>query len=509
MSAGIDYSPWTELLAAIVTPDGKVDYEVLTPRRDLLTRFVASLEAVSPDSAPDRFPTDEDALAYWINAYNAFVLHAVIEEYPIRSVWKAKDGQFFERLRHVAGGRAVSLNDIEHRILRGRFREPRIHFAINCASNGCPPMRPRAYESAGLRETLEAATRQFLASEWNCRVDAAEAKIYVSRIFRMYAEDFAGDADSTVEYRRGVLRFVAEHTGLPLPTLETFELVYNTYDWGLNDSHRDPRLRPITFHESVEAFHEADPGLRELYLYDGNFCNRDCSWCTVFGSPKGWHVDYAAPLLDAVLTHVAADGNIKFYGGEPTLHADGLIEAMRYLRARGFRGLFSIFSNGVKARTLLRLLESDPRTEAVLNYSIYLGRDAEPLPEASRAALEEWARAHPMRMFSGYKVLYRVGAGVNQAFDRDRESDYHALSGCVLCFPVLKSTGEFHACPFAIESNAPHYRLGTLETPPAEVYANYRRFRVWATSVLDPAARARGITSCEMCQRHVAELPTY
>jgi hypothetical protein len=154
------------------------------------------------------------------------------------------------------------------------------------------------------------------------------------------------------------------------------------------------------------------------------------------------------------------------------------------------------------------MLESDPRTEAVLNYSIYLGRDAEPLPEASRTALEEWARAHPMRMFSGYKVLYRVGAGVDQAFDRDRESDYHALSGCVLCFPVLKSTGEFHACPFAIESNAPHYRLGTLETPPAEVFANYRRFRVWATSVLDPAARARGITSCEMCQRHVAELPT-
>jgi hypothetical protein len=114
-----------------------------------------------------------------------------------------------------------------------------------------------------------------------------------------------------------------------------------------------------------------------------------------------------------------------------------------------------------------------------------------------------------MRMFSGYKVLYRVGAGVDQAFDRDRESDYHALSGCVLCFPVLRSTGEFHACPFAIESNAPHYRLGTLETPPAEVFANYRRFRVWATSVLDPAARDRGITSCEMCQRHVTELPTY
>ena len=112
----------------------------------------------------------------------------------------------------------------------------------------------------------------------------------------MYAEDFAGEADSTAEYRRGVLRFVAEHTGLALSSRSpTYEVVYNIYDWGLNDSHRDPRLRPIRFHESVETFHEADPGLRELYLYDGNFCNRDCSWCTVFGSPKGWHVDYGAP----------------------------------------------------------------------------------------------------------------------------------------------------------------------------------------------------------------------
>src|SRR4029450_10414881 len=101
-----------------------------------------------------RSPTGDPALAYWINAYNAFVLAAVIEEYPIRSVWKVRNGQFFERARHVAGGRLVSLNEIEHHILRERYREPRIHFAINCASNGCPPMRPRGYEPVpGRRST--------------------------------------------------------------------------------------------------------------------------------------------------------------------------------------------------------------------------------------------------------------------------------------------------------------------------------------------------------------------
>ena len=309
-----------------------------------------------------------------------------MEEYPIRSVWKVKDGQFFDRRRHDAGGRVVSLNDIEHRILRARFAEPRIHFAINCASNGCPPMRPQAYEADGIRDTLDAATRQFLASEWNCRVDAGSKRIYVSRLFRMYAEDFAGDVDSTEAYRQGVLAFVAEHTGLSLAELGEYEVVYNVYDWGLNDAHRAPNLRPITFHESVETFHERDAELRELYLYDGNFCNRACSWCTVFGSPEGWHQAYSERVLDSAAAAVAPDGNIKFYGGEPTLHVEGLIEAMRHVRGRGFRGLFTIFSNGVRARALIRVLDSDPRTEAVLNYSIYLGRDAEPLPERAQGS---------------------------------------------------------------------------------------------------------------------------
>src|SRR5262245_13380748 len=309
-----DYTSWSSLLSQVVTPDGKVDYQALAERRPVLDAFVGQLATASPDSEPERFPTEEHALAYWINAYNAFVLHAVIEEYPIRSVWKVRDGQSFERARHDAGGARLGLHDIEHRILRGRFAEPRIHFAINCASNGCPPMRPEAYEPDGIRDTLQSATRQFLASEWNCRVDAARKRIYVSRLFRMYAEDFAGDVDTTEEYRRGVLAFVAEHTGRPVDDLAEYEVVYNIYDWGLNDAHRAPNLRPITFHESVETFHEGDRELRELYLYDGNYCNRACHWCTVFGSPEGWRREYTAAVLDAAAGAIAADGNVKFYG---------------------------------------------------------------------------------------------------------------------------------------------------------------------------------------------------
>jgi hypothetical protein len=510
MTTGVtfDWDPWTALLAEVVTADGKVDYTSLDARRERLEAVVRQLAAVSPMSHPDRFPRDEDRLAYWLNAYNVFTLHAIIAEYPISSVWKTRDGQFFQRRRHSAGRTAVSLDDIEHEILRGEFAEPRIHFAINCGSNGCPALRPAAYVGDALRDTLRTATRQFLDNEWNCRIDHGARRIFVSRIFKMYAQDFAGAHGSTRDYRLGVLRFVAQHRDLPFEAIAEYEVVYNTYDWGLNDAARAPRLGPILFHEPVEHYTAGDTALRELHLYEGNFCNRTCAWCTINGSPNGWYRPYGDAVLDQALRTVAADGNLKFYGGEPTLHTAETIEAMRTLRGRGFRGLFTIFSNGVRADTLIAILESDARSEAVLNYSIYHGRDAEPLPDHARARLEQWARGNPGRIFQGYKVLFHAGAGARQHYDRDREPDFHGLGrGCVRCFPVLTSTGRFHACPFAAELDAPHYDLGRVGSDPATVFANYQTFRRWIDDVLDPGARARGISSCELCHTRLAELP--
>jgi hypothetical protein len=505
---GLRYDDWTALLGAVVRSDGRVDYARLVEERPLLEHVVAAFAATSPDADPARFPTDEDRLAYWINAYNLFTLHAIVGEYPITSVWKTRDGQFFQRRRHTAGGRAVSLDDIEHEILRGRFAEPRIHFAINCGSNGCPPMRPAAWEGHGLGATLDDATRTFLGSEWNCRVDHDARRVAISRLFKMYAEDFAGRSGTTEDYRRGVLRFVARHTGVPLERIADYEVVYNVYDWGLNDAARAPSLGPILFHEPLEHFAEGDRELRELHLYEGNFCNRTCAWCTIDGSPEGWYRPHAPAVLDQALATLAPDGNLRFYGGEPTLHARDITAAMRYVRERGFRGLITVFSNGVKADRLIALLESDPRSEAVLNYSIYHGRDAEPLPAHAKARLEAWAAAHPGRLFQGYKVLFHAGAGAKRAFDRDREADFHGLGrGCVRCFPVLTTAGRFHACPFAAEIDSPHYDLGRVGTAPDVVFGNYRTFRRWVDEVLDPAARARDVSSCEMCHRHLAELP--
>jgi len=502
------YESWDRLLSAIVADDGKVDYGVLAQNRPLLGKFIGELEEASPDNRPALFSTEEDQLAYWINAYNAFTLNAIADEYPIRSVWKTRDGQFFQRARHIAGGKALSLDDIEHSILRGDFAEPRIHFAINCGSNGCPPVRPEAYRGDGLRDTLRKATETFLANEWNCRVDHDGKRIFISRIFKMYAEDFAGSGGTKEQYRQGVLDFVARHTGLDATVIADYEVAYNLYDWGLNDTHREPHIGPIVFHEPVEHFSEADGELRELHLYEGNFCNRDCSWCTINGSPDGWYKPYSPAVLDQALDTLAGDGNLKFYGGEPTLHTDEIIEAMDYMRQRSFKGLITIFSNGIQAANLIRILESDPGSESVLNYSILHGRNAEPLPVAAKELLEEWSRAHPNRLFQGYKVLFHAGSGADEKFDLDREAEYHGMgSSCVRCFPVLTTRGRFHACPFAAEIDSPHFDLGGKGTDSDTVFANYNSFLQWVDDVLDPAARARGVSSCEMCHRHLSEMP--
>jgi len=506
------YDNWTSLLAQVVTADGKVDYSRLVGCRAQLDLVIAEFAAASPESAPDAFPSDDDRLAYWLNAYNAFTLHAIIAEYPISSVWKTRDGAFFQRRRHLAGGRAVSLDDIEHEILRGRFSEPRIHFAINCGSNGCPPMRRAAFEPAGIKDTLRAATEQFLGSEWNCRIDRGSRRIYVSRIFKMYAQDFsggfAGKEGTADDYRRGVLAFIARNLRVDPGSVEGYEILYNVYDWGLNDSAREPHLGPILFHEPVEHYSAADRELRELHLYEGNFCNRTCDWCTINGSPHGSYEPYSHAVLDQAVKTLATDGNLKFYGGEPTLHARAIIDAIGYVRSRGFTGLVTVFSNGIKADRLIEILESDPRCEAVLNYSIYNGRDAEPLPSHAKERLDNWSGAHPGRIFKGYKVLFHAGAGARRSYDREREAEYHGKgTGCVRCFPVLTTKGRFHACPFAAEIDSPHYDLGATTTEPAQVLRNYQTFRRWIDDTLDPAARDRAISSCEMCHTRLSELP--
>ncbi len=203
----------------------RVDYAGLA--RDPAWRaFVASLEQASPPMSP------EGRLAFWIDAYNVLVLDMVVRHLPVdsirdigsllRSVWKLPAGK--------VAGRVVTLDEVEHRILRP-IGEPRIHAAIVCASTSCPPLRREAYRAERLDAQLDAAMRDWLADpDKGLRVESGQVRL--SKIFDWFAEDFAAAG--------GALAFVRPYLEPPVrQALDALgpdpRVVWFDYDWSLND----------------------------------------------------------------------------------------------------------------------------------------------------------------------------------------------------------------------------------------------------------------------------------
>lgn len=194
-AASFSHADWTAVLQRSVDDRGRVDYAALARDRTTLDRYLASLERVSPDSSPGLFATRADQLAYWINAYNAAVIAGVLDRgVDTPSVWG--DGffgiGFFTVDRARLGGRRMSLKALEDDIVRARFRDPRVHAALNCASIGCPRLPRRAFEGATLDADLDAAMREFVAEARNCRVDLAARTVWLSKIFDWFEDDFVG-----------------------------------------------------------------------------------------------------------------------------------------------------------------------------------------------------------------------------------------------------------------------------------------------------------------------------
>ena len=220
---------------------GRVDYDALARDRKGLDRYYLRLATASPRSHPAVFPTREDELAYWINAYNAAVLVTVLEHYPIDSVGdvkapivlrpflfgKARLAGFFY-FQHVRlGGENMSLYELENEIIRG-YGEPRIHFAINCASVGCPFLPQHAFSPERLDAELDSEARRFFASPEKLLVDHEPRIIWVSPILDWFREDFGG---ALLAYVR---RYVSPERRVELDRAADYELRFMGYDWGLN-----------------------------------------------------------------------------------------------------------------------------------------------------------------------------------------------------------------------------------------------------------------------------------
>lgn len=234
------HATWNELLEQHVnwTPDGgasTVDYAGFQANHQTLQRYLEQLSAV-PLKRYQQWP-EAQRQAFLINAYNAFTVALILTRYPdldsikdlgglFSSPWKKS---FFELL-----GKKRSLDQVEHELLRGAadFAEPRIHFAVNCASVGCPALRPQAYVAEQLDAQLEDQTQRFLRDRSRNRMEAGE--LAISMIFRWYGEDF--------DHAGGLNNFLAAHSeALGLSTVERnalkrdeLKIRFLSYDWQLN-----------------------------------------------------------------------------------------------------------------------------------------------------------------------------------------------------------------------------------------------------------------------------------
>ena len=232
-AAAIDHGAWTRFLEAyrVAGPDGvaRLDYGAVSDAdRDRLQAYIERLGgvAISEYARPVQ-------RAYWINLYNALTVEVVLEHYPVDSIMDIdispgffSSGPWGRKLVEVEGT-PVSLDDIEHRILRPIWQDPRIHYAVNCASIGCPDLQPVAFTADNTEELLDRAARAYVNHPRGARLNDGE--LLVSSIYEWFQADCGGS-------ERGVLAHLRRYAGAGLAARLEGRTGYDDhrYDWSLN-----------------------------------------------------------------------------------------------------------------------------------------------------------------------------------------------------------------------------------------------------------------------------------
>lgn len=227
--AAFDHSALDGLLKRYVA-NSNVDYrrwKSSAADQATLAAYISRLGAAVPEGW-----SRNEKLAFYINAYNAITVKSVLDAYPIRSI-KNIPG-VWDRKKWRVAGRDLTLNDIEHKILRAELQEARIHFAIVCASGGCPPLQPWAFSGAMIDEQLESVTRAFLNAPDRIRVDADRKRLSISAIFQWFSEDFVRSAGSVPAF---VARYRSSEEARALKE-GRWTVSYFDYDWSLNEETR-------------------------------------------------------------------------------------------------------------------------------------------------------------------------------------------------------------------------------------------------------------------------------
>ena len=225
--ASFSHDLFNQVLQEHVDKAGRVNYRKLKANPEKLEKYLDLLAVAKPMEL-----SYNAQLAFWVNAYNALVIKGVIDHYPTTSVRKVKwFGGFFYRLKFQVAGKTYTLNQIEHGIIRTEFVDPRIHFVLVCASTSCPPIENSAFSAEDIEERLETATFNFVQNPEQVRIDRVKRRVYLSKIFKWYDEDFREGYD-------GVADFLTDY--LPpedadFVSTDNIKFHYLDYDWTLND----------------------------------------------------------------------------------------------------------------------------------------------------------------------------------------------------------------------------------------------------------------------------------
>ena len=221
-----DHSKFSALLAEYVDRDGWVDYKGLQTKESELNSYIAAL-ADAPFDAMGR----DEKLALLINGYNAFTLRLILDNYPIDSIRSIPDRDRWNAERWKLGGRTLSLNDIEHKEIRPKFAEPRIHFALVCASVGCPPLRQEAFTGAKLDSQLDEQTQYALSHDRWLQYEPGSDRVQLTALFDWYGGDFKQAAGSVLGF---VSRYAPE-VKAAMDAGKKLKVRHMDYDWSLNE----------------------------------------------------------------------------------------------------------------------------------------------------------------------------------------------------------------------------------------------------------------------------------
>lgn len=247
------YEGYDALLHTYVSTEGIVDYKGLIKDRAALDDFNRSLSGI--DKADYESWSESEKIALWINAYNSITLQYVIDNYPIEkggfvSSFRYPENSIrqipgvWDKLKMNVANRNVTLEEIEHKILRADFDEPRLHVSIVCASGGCPPLRNEAFVPDKLEAQLDDQAKRFLAEPTKFRIDREKGKVLLSPIFNWFGRDFISRYGSDKRFaaqgraKGAVLSFISGYVAqkdLDFLLNGEYSIAYQDYDWSLNE----------------------------------------------------------------------------------------------------------------------------------------------------------------------------------------------------------------------------------------------------------------------------------